>query len=188
MFILITVPHSFCIPTSPKRMCDLRAVSCATLLQHILTNMDVKNKMIKMHIPRSLVDANRNLPDTKNPLSSQAWLNFNTRIVDVLEREIKQEIMLFDIHSFPKGSFKEAQIAIIDIYHKERPELKQFAQLIKKDLNINVQVFNGAGNYIQDRYQSYAYPVLIEFCEDKSYLTNADIKRFFDKLLEFYGI
>ena len=197
MFILITVPHGYCLPNQPKRMCDMRAHACAKILTTLLKTREIKHKTITIHVPRELVDVNRDKPSLDNlqiktpakinnlPEAIKAWTQFNQRIATTIMQEKSQSLLFLDIHSFPKGSFNDAQITILDIYQKNRPELQQLAARVKSELGIKIVLLKGGKNYIQDHYQTEAYPLLIEFCEDKTYLSVREIKAFFALFLDW---
>ena len=101
---------------------------------------------------------------------------------------MKHKILLLDIHSFPKGSFNGAQIAIIDIYRTQRLKLDKFALFIIDKMHIDIRIFNGLDNYIQNTYKKSTYPLLLEFCEDRTYLLNDTIKLFFEELINYFNL
>ena len=205
MFVLVTVPHGYCLPSQSKRMCDTRAAASAKILTDLLTDREIKHKTITIHVPRELVDVNRDEPSLetyKNPINlSEAikeWNKFNTRVANTIMQKKNQSILFLDIHSFPKGSLskgnslskgssfgKDTQIAILDIFKNDRPELKELVEKVRRDLQLNVKLLKGGKNYIQDKYKADAYPLLIELCEDKAYLSNKQIKDFFGLLIEW---
>ena len=199
MYVLITVPHGFCIPTEVERMCDRRAEESAKILADLLSKKAISHKIIHSHVPRALVDMNRDKPtiindtivndtiinNNKTNLSRavKAWDKYNNRIAATIMKYKAQPILFIDVHSFPKGSFGQAQIAILDILKKDRPELKTLVKTVRSELGLNVQLLKGGKNYIQDQYQADAYPLLIEFCEDREYLSSKAIKDFFTILI-----
>ena len=126
--------------------------------------------------------------DTKNKLVSKYWEEFNNRIQKIIKDEKAKlhKILLLDIHSFPKGSFGGAQIAIIDIYKTHRVKLDKFAIYIINKMHIDIRIFNGLDNHIQNTYKKSTYPLLLEFCEDRTYLLNETIKLFFEELIDFF--
>ena len=129
-----------------------------------------------------------NTIDNKNKLVSKYWDQFNNKIIKIIkdEKAKKHKILLLDIHSFPKGSFDGAQIAIIDIYKTNRTKLDKFVIHIINKMHIDIRVFNGLDNYIQNTYKKSTYPLLLEFCEDRTYLLNETIKLFFEELLNYF--
>lgn len=184
MFVLITVPHSFClVPPPAKRMCDTRALASAKIMASLLKKKEIAHTIISSHTEREMVDLNRDKPTNKN---EKKWHKFDDRIKQAIKTHKKEEIILLDIHSFPHGNFNDAQIAIIDIFHKDRPELHQFVAQARRDLKLNVQLFKGGKNHIQDTYQKKTYPLLIEFCEEEAYLSRAEIKAFFSELVRYF--
>jgi hypothetical protein len=181
MFVIITVTHGICV-TKISRFCDLRAKSCATRLKNILQNKKIKHSLIKFPLSRLDVDANRKKPENQEAI--KYWELFNKKIVNQIDLHKKNNILLFDIHSFPKGEFENAQIAIIDIQNIYRQELTTFADYMLNKYNINIKIFNGANeNFIQETYKDKTYPLLIEFCEDKKYLLDETIDKFFYEIL-----
>lgn len=126
--------------------------------------------------------------DTKNKLVSKYWEAFNNRIIKLIKNEKAKQhkILLLDIHSFPKGSFGGAQIAIIDIYKTHRVKLDKFAIYIINKMHIDIRIFDGLDNHIQNTYKKSTYPLLLEFCEDRTYLLNETIKLFFEELIHFF--
>jgi hypothetical protein len=187
MFVLATIPHGFC-PSSFGRTCDIRAPACAKILTQILTKTGVPHASVNSRIARTVVDLNRKRPKRTQKLAYQYWQKFNHRIMHIIQREKEQNILLLDIHSFPKGSFNGAQITIIDIYKKSRIKLHNFILFIREKLKLDVKLYKGLDNHIQNTYKKYTYPLLIEFCEDKTYLSNDSIRLFFNELLLYFSL
>ena len=186
-------------------MCDLRALECAHLFKRLLQRNVQRNvKIVRAHVPRSVVDLNR--PQGAQPpqppftptmgavpptmvAEGAEWTRFDKSIqVFLNQHQKKNNIVLLDVHSFPKGSFNSAQIAIIDIMNKERPELQLLIAKVQRELKIDIQLFKGGTNYIQNTYQTKCYPVLLEFCEDTDYLKQAEIKQFMLLFIDFFGL
>jgi hypothetical protein len=204
MFVLTTIPHGFC-PTRLKRTCDLRALACAKILIDILNKNKIPNSSIKSTIKRSIVDVNRKKPKRitqkyqqndiakqneivkQNEIAIKYWKTFNNRIMTQLLKT-QQKILLLDIHSFPKGSFDGAQIAIIDIHKKKRIKLQKFTLFVRAKLNLDVRLYKGLDNHIQNTYKKYTYPLLLEFCEDKTYLSNDAVKLFFQEVIQYFSL
>ena len=126
--------------------------------------------------------------DYKNNLVSKYWDEFNNRIKKIIadEKTKQHKILLLDLHSFPKGSFGGAQIVIIDIYKIHRVKLDKFAIYIINKMHIDIRIFNGLDNYIQNTYKKSTYPLLLEFCEDRTYLLNETIKLFFEEVINYF--
>ncbi len=186
-------------------MCDLRALECAHLFKRLLQPHTRNVKIVRAHVPRSVVDLNRAQPQGAQPPQPQGavppqppftptrgahpeWTRFDKSIQVFLNQHQKKNIVLLDVHSFPKGSFNSAQIAIIDIMNKERPELQLLIAKVQRELKIDIQLFKGGTNYIQNTYQTKCYPVLLEFCEDTDYLKQAEIKQFMLLFIDFFGL
>ena len=155
-------------------------------------NKSTKNKSTKNKSTKNKSTKNKSTKNKSNEieLSIKYWNAFNNRIINIIKHHTK--ILLLDIHSFPKGSFDGAQIAIIDIQNINRPELEMFANYIIKKTNIDVKIFNGADNNIQNTYNylqhKSTYPLLLEFCEDRSYLLDEGIKLFFEEVINFFRL
>jgi hypothetical protein len=150
-------------------------------------NTKINNTKINNTTPANInntiyYDVNKNYIDYD--MAVKYWNSFNKRIVNIIKKE--KRILLLDIHSFPKGSFDGAQIAIIDIQNINRPELYEFANMIISTMGINIKIYNGADNNIQNTYAKFTYPLLIEFCEDRTYLLNDSIYLFFEKVIEYF--
>jgi len=128
--------------------------------------------------------------DTKNEYVIKHWQAFNDRIIKSIkeERARRQKILLLDVHSFPKGSFNGAQIAIIDIYKTNRVKLDKFAIHIINKMHIDIRIFNGLDNHIQNTYKTTTYPLLLEFCEDRTYLLDETIKVFCLELIDYFTL
>ena len=155
-------------------------------------NKSSKNEFTKNNSENHKLKKNKSEKNKSNEteLSIKYWNAFNNRIINIIKHHTK--ILLLDIHSFPKGSFDGAQIAIIDIQNINRPELEMFANYIIKKTNIDVKIFNGADNNIQNTYNylqhKSTYPLLLEFCEDRSYLLDEGIKLFFEEVINFFRL
>jgi len=128
--------------------------------------------------------------NTKNDYVIKHWQAFNDRIIKSIkeERARRQKILLLDVHSFPKGSFNGAQIAIIDIYKTNRVKLDKFAIHIINKMHIDIRIFNGLDNHIQNTYKTTTYPLLLEFCEDRTYLLDETIKVFCLELIDYFTL
>jgi hypothetical protein len=187
MFVLITVPHGYC-PSKIGRTCDLRAPSCAKIVSQILTKNGDPHASVKANVARTIVDLNRKRPKRTQKVALHHWQKFDRRIMHIIQHEAHEKILLLDIHSFPKGHFNGAQITIIDIYKKSRVKLQNFTLFVRAKLNLDVKLYKGLDNRIQNTYKKYTYPILIEFCEDKTYLSNEDIRLFFQELLLYFAL
>lgn len=184
MFALITVTHGYCV-TKIVRTCDLRAIECANKLGNILKKKKMQYSIVKFLTSRLDVDANRKMPVGEEGM--RLWNLFNDKIKKQISLNKNKKIMLYDIHSFPKGEFDYAQIAIIDIKNTFRKELQMFANYIINKYGINIKIYNGAeDNYVQETYKDKTYPILIEFCEDKDYLLDCHIIKFFEELINHF--
>jgi len=148
-----------------------------------INNTKINNTTTPANINNTIYyDVNKNYIDYN--MAVKYWNSFNNRIINIIKKE--KRILLLDIHSFPKGSFDGAQIAIIDIQNINRPELYEFANMIISTMGINIKIYNGADNNIQNTYAKFTYPLLIEFCEDRTYLLNDSIYLFFEKVIEYF--
>jgi hypothetical protein len=178
--LLLTVPHGFC-PPSPVRECDLRALSTSKIISNLYRNIKGQ-KADLVYIPkkRVVVDLNRVRPF--NEEGGKIWDEFNKRI----KKKLKKDTLLLDVHSFPIGDFEGAQIAILELSHQDRDELRDFVDFAKRETGLDIKIFKGMGNYIQDYYSKYTYPLLVEFCEDRDYLSNHDINLFVTLLIKYF--
>lgn len=177
--LLITVPHGFCPKSSTVRECDLRALSTAKIIGNEYKKYTGENYDL-VYIPkkRALVDLNR-----KKPLGgSKIWDEFNKRI----KKKLKPDTLLIDCHSFPIGDFERAQIAILDLTNTDRVEVEKFIKFAIRRTGLDIKFFKGRGNYIQDFYSEYSYPLLIEFCEDREYLATDQIKIFIKLVFDYF--
>ena len=201
-FVIITVPHAVC-PTSKnpkKHECDYRALDVANLLVKILRKKKINFKLIKSEVVRSVVDLNRAKPDLKsyNHFSINEWDKFQNAIHNVITENQKKKILLLDIHSFDninafcKKGTDNCYITILDIYNKPRIKLRRFAETFGLPFTVNIAP--GGTNYIINTYgninvniplSTKIYPILLEFFEDHTSLTDETINMFFDKLLEY---
>jgi hypothetical protein len=201
-FVIITVPHAVC-PTSKnpkKHECDFRALDVANLLVKILRKKKINFKLIKSQVVRSVVDLNRAKPDLKlyNDFSINEWNKFQNAIHRTIIENQKKKILLLDIHSFDninafcKKGTDNCYITILDIYNKPRIKLRRFAETVGLPFTVNIAP--GGTNYIINTYgninvniplSTKIYPILLEFFEDYTSLTNETINMFFDKLLEY---
>lgn len=177
--LLLTVPHGFCPSLSITRECDLRALSAAKIIGNVYTEKtDKKYKLVYIPRKRSVVDLNRSKPVG----GSEIWDEFNRRI----KSKLHDKTLLLDVHSFPFGDFDGAQITILELSGENRSEVKNFVFKAIQETGLDVKLLKGKGNYIQDYYSKYSYPLLIEFCEDKDHLSNNDIKRFGEVLFSYF--
>jgi hypothetical protein len=184
MFALVTVTHGYCV-TKIVRTCDLRASECANKFGNMLKKKKIQYSIVKFLTSRLDVDANRKMPIGDEGI--KLWTIFNNKIKDKISINKNKKILLFDIHSFPKGEFDNSQITIIDLKDSYRKELKMFTNYISSKYGINIKLYNGAeDNYVQETYKDRTYPILIEFCEDKDYLLDCHIIKFFEELINYF--
>ena len=200
-FVLITAPHAFCpkkiIPG--KHECDFRALNIANLLAKMLRKKNIEFRIIYSEVLRSNVDFNRNKLDLtpSNNSSIEEWDKFQQTILKTIVSTSTKKILLLDIHSFPninsfcKKGKNDCYITILDVYNKNRPELRQFAKTSEMPFTVNVEP--GGKNYIINTYgdihipasTNTIYPILLEFIENTTLLSDEQIELFFNKLLEF---
>ena len=202
-FVIITVPHSVC-PTNKipgKHECDYRALNIANLLAQMLKGKKIDFKMIQSEVLRSDVDVNRskiNLkPFKQSSIAAGAWDKFQNAVSNTIIENSNKDILLLDIHSFDninsfcKKGKDDCYITILDVQNKNRPELRDFASKVETGFTVNVS--GGGKNYIINTYgeiyipqsPNLLYPLLLEFFEDTSILTDEQIRGFFDQLLEY---
>lgn len=181
MFLLLTVPHGFCKKQERDRKCDLRALPVAKKIYDAFISND--KKIVYRKTQRQITDFNRR---------RNATTAFGLKEWDLFHSEIKRslngkETLLIDVHSFPLGSFNGSQIAILDIEGIIRPEVSDFVSFVNFETGIDIGLFAGSKNYIQNTYASdNCFPLLIEFCEDKNHLTDEDLQIFIQLLLDYF--
>ena len=96
--------------------------------------------------------------------------------------------------SFCKDKSKtNCYITILDIQKQRRQELYDFATNVSQQLGFTVYMTSGGSNYIINTYGNIQvkrpnslYPILLEFFENETKLTNDEIEEFFKKLLEWF--
>lgn len=205
-FVLVTVPHAKCpvkldIDTN-KHVCDFRASKIADLLGKQMITQKISHQIIKSNVLRSVVDMNRDKPDLLNPNNNakKEWDSFQNQITAAILKNSSKDILLLDLHSFDKidsfckdKSKTNCYITILDIQKQRRQELYDFATKVSEQLGFTVYMTNGGSNYIINTYGNIQvkrpnslYPILLEFLENDTKLTNDEIEEFFKKLLEWF--
>ena len=209
-FVLVTVPHAECpvkldIGSRNKHVCDFRASKIADLLGKQLISKNISHKIIKSNVLRSVVDMNRDKPDLLNPdnnndTAKEEWDSFQDQIKAAIFKNSSKYILLLDLHSFDKiDSFckdktkTDCYITILDIQKQRRQELYDFATNVSKQLGFTVYMTSGGSNYIINTYgkiqvkrPNLLYPILLEFFENETKLTDHKIDDFFEKILEWF--
>jgi N-formylglutamate amidohydrolase len=213
-FVLVTVPHAKCpvnldIDTN-KHVCDFRASKIADLLGEQMNTQSISHQIIKSNVLRSVVDVNRDKPDLLNPDNNnnndndnnakEEWDSFQDQIKAAILKNSSKNILLLDLHSFDKidsfckdKSKTDCYITILDIQKQRRQELYDFATKVSEQLGFTVYMTRGGSNYIINTYgniqvkrPNLLYPILLEFFENETKLTNDEIEEFFKKLLEWF--
>jgi N-formylglutamate amidohydrolase len=209
-FVLVTVPHAECpvkldIGSRKKHVCDFRASKIADLLGEQLISKNISHRIIKSNVLRSVVDMNRNKPDllnsdNNNDTAKEEWDSFQDQIKAAILENSSKHILLLDLHSFDKidsfckdKSKTDCYITILDIQKQRRQELYDFATKVSHQLGFTVYMTNGGSNYIINTYGNIQvkrpnslYPILLEFFENETELTDHKIEEFFEKLLEWF--
>lgn len=132
--IIITVPHSICLEGSTRieKYCDTSALSFANILLERLLNNGYDTTLIKSNLNRKYLDPNRFFTTSKEYgtltlKNSILWQKLNEQI---RLHEKYDDVIVFDVHSFPRESFKvndeETNVVILDNYPYQE---------IVKDLN-----------------------------------------------------
>ena len=213
-FVLVTVPHAKCpvkldIDTN-KHVCDFRASKIADLLGKQMITQKISHQIIKSNVLRSVVDVNRdeadllnrdnNNNDNNDNNAKEEWDSFQNQITAAILKNSSKDILLLDLHSFDKidsfckdKSKTNCYITILDIQKQRRQELYDFATKVSEQLGFTVYMTNGGSNYIINTYGNIQvkrpnslYPILLEFLENDTKLTNDEIEEFFKKLLEWF--
>lgn len=173
--IILTVPHSICLPgeTRLEKNCDLSALKFATIFKDELIKNKFDVSLIKPQIyNRKYLDPNRF--STKSQEYGYLTIN-DSDLWKELRKEISDcndtnNLIVFDIHSFPNGSFNDSKnIVILDNkpYQKIVLELNEFLKGKKYESTI---ITAGIGfNAIIDVMTNspiYIKTLLIEINED----------------------
>jgi N-formylglutamate amidohydrolase len=209
-FVLVTVPHAECpvkldIDSRKKHVCDFRASKIADLLGKQMNTQKISYQIIKSNVLRSVVDMNRDEADllnsdNNNATAKKEWDSFQDQIKTAILENSSKDILLLDLHSFDKidsfckdKSKTDCYITILDIQKQRRQELYDFATKVSQQLGFTVYMTNGGSNYIINTYGNIQvkrpnslYPILLEFFENKTELTDHKIEEFFEKLLEWF--
>ena len=206
-FVLVTVPHAECPvklenDSRKKHVCDFRASKIADLLGKQMIRQKFSHQIIKSNVLRSVVDMNRDKPDLLNPDNNakEEWDSFQNQITAAILKNSSKDILLLDLHSFDKidsfckdKSKTNCYITILDIQKQRRQELYDFATKVSEQLGFTVYMTSGGSNYIINTYGNIQvkrpnslYPILLEFFENETKLTNDEIEEFFKKLLEWF--
>jgi N-formylglutamate amidohydrolase len=209
-FVLVTVPHAECpvkldIDSRKKHVCDFRASKIADLLGKQMNTQKISYQIIKSNVLRSVVDMNRDEADllnsdNNNATAKKEWDSFQYQIKAAILENSSKDILLLDLHSFDKidsfckdKSKTDCYITILDIQKQRRQELYDFATKVSQQLGFTVYMTNGGSNYIINTYGNIQvkrpnslYPILLEFFENKTELTDHKIEEFFEKLLEWF--
>ena len=214
-FVLVTVPHAECpvkldVDNRKKHVCDFRASKIADLLGEQMNIQNISHQIIKSNVLRSVVDMNRDKPDLLNPDNNyndnndnnakEEWDSFQDQITAAILKNSLKHILLLDVHSFDKidsfckdKSKTDCYITILDIQKQRRQELYDFATKVSEQLGFTVYMTSGGSNYIINTYGNIQvkrpnslYPILLEFFENETELTDHKIEEFFEKLLEWF--
>jgi hypothetical protein len=209
-FVLVTVPHAECpvkldIDSRKKHVCDFRASKIADLLGKQMNTQKISYQIIKSNVLRSVVDMNRDEADllnsdNNNATAKKEWDSFQDQIKTAILENSSKDILLLDLHSFDKidsfckdKSKTDCYITILDIQKQRRQELYDFATKVSQQLGFTVYMTNGGSNYIINTYGNIQvkrpnslYPILLEFFENETELTDHKIEEFFEKLLEWF--
>ena len=206
-FVLVTVPHAECpvklgVDNIKKHVCDFRASKIADLLGEQMIRQKISHQIIKSNVLRSVVDMNRDKPDLLNPDNNakEEWDSFQDQITAAILKNSSKNIILIDVHSFGNidsfckdKSKTDCYITILDIQKQRRQELYDFATKVSEQLGFTVYMTSGGSNYIINTYGNIQvkrpnslYPILLEFFENETELTDHKIEEFFEKLLEWF--
>lgn len=100
MDVIITVPHSKCLPLAERRMCDRRAAGAAKILHRQLKSLPLRqfrvHNIVFAQSIRAVGDLNRRV--------TRDW-PWRQRIRSMVNRAInaQRNVLVLDIHSFPNS-------------------------------------------------------------------------------------
>jgi hypothetical protein len=165
MDVIITVPHSACVPQAAQRTCDVRARSAAQIIHTRLARLPAPAYRVSIAYANSFRfkgDLNRRV--------TRGWA-WRKHVQSMVEHGIKRrrKVMLFDIHSFPntKKSFgldrrtgDVPHVVLLDYMHRhENIGLPStLVMQASKANDIVVQTIEAGGDAL-----------LLEFNEDKTH-------------------
>lgn len=110
--VVVTAPHAACATDSPwERTCDRAAERMAQLLRadHVFVNTDVS---------RTVLDMNR--PESRDTAFRRAISETPARV-------------LIDVHSFPPGSFGDADFVIMEPDPEPTPKIQQLIDMVRSE-------------------------------------------------------
>jgi hypothetical protein len=168
-YLILTVPHAVCDITNSNKnhTCDFLAPKSAHKINELWRQIfpDTKIFLIYGDINRKLVDLNRQ----QKPMP-----RFHQKLHNIFTKIQTSHILLWDIHSFPYGSFgktssKEEPWLVI-LYRKKYSWIKLLIDALQKKGYPCKAVLGDRSNYIiQTAHQHYNIPsILLEFNENLS--------------------
>ena len=210
-------PVKLDVDNRKKHVCDFRASKIADLLGEQMNIQNISHQIIKSNVLRSVVDVNRDEADLLNRDNNnnnnnndnnndnnakEEWDSFQNQITAAILKNSSKDILLLDLHSFDKidsfckdKSKTNCYITILDIQKQRRQELYDFATKVSEQLGFTVYMTSGGSNYIintfgniQVKRPNSLYPILLEFFENETELTDHKIEEFFEKLLEWFKL
>lgn len=138
--ILLTAPHSFCLPSIPVRHCDRVAGEAAKKLHSLLSNSVL---ILSTHL-RSEVDLNR---------SESADTDF-AKLID----ETQNISLCIDVHSFPDHKLDDNDVYVL-VNHRDKG-LDKVLSLLHKHIKFN-EYQGGKENYILEKMHARGVPAFI---------------------------
>jgi hypothetical protein len=143
--IIITVPHAICFSGSTRleRNCDVSALSFANVFSELLLSNGYDVTLIKPDLNRKYLDPNRFSTMSKEYgtltlKDSALWQKLNDKISTYKNVNGKNDVIVFDIHSFPREAFSidglETNVVILDNY-----PYQEIVKNLNTFLNVNRQ-------------------------------------------------
>ena len=202
--ILILVPHSQCDASEEirktykdGRVCDTRAEEEARKLFHIAEKThDVE--MFTTTVLRKDCDGNREIfsdgvcmgikdhdMSGTTQVLSECCVD-RKKITDYLDKNKSEEIIIFEMHSFPNDTkeFSGSQMALLAIdeyYPTTKPLLDHLRNDIRAHSNINRTRVNNL-MITSSKYPNIKHHFLLEFNEDKETLPDSKLNDILDKI------
>lgn len=204
--ILILAPHSGCDADEKtrnwyksNRVCDTRAEQEADKMRRIAEDRDMDVTVIKTKTLRKSCDGNRelfsegrtcmgikdhNMDSTQEVLSE--CCEKRKEITDYLDENKSEEIIIFEMHSFPNDTkeFSGSQMALlaIDEYY---PTTKPLLDHLRNDIRIHSNINGTRVNNLMitsSKYPNIKHHFLLEFNEDKEILPDSKLNDILDKI------
>lgn len=183
-YIILTVPHSYCLQHTNYRICDKRSLESADILSNKLKNKNPNIKIIlypNEEMLRSECDMNR--PTCRDTHYRE---NLDNLINTILSRGDSISWIL-DMHSFPYYSswytwYRKNDYKIVFLYLLQSPfkEYKIFHNNLQSYREIGFIEGSLYNDIILTSIQKGIKSILIESLEDHELFPNNEIDKYFD--------